>query len=630
MNETHRMGAVSLERITSQTAEAQPPLISLEEFFRNPRRTSFRMSPDGTRLAFLQPWQHRLNIHVQHLETDEVLRVTESDARDITGYLWANNSRLAYVLDTAGDENYRLFSVDPDGRNHRDLTPFDEVKVQLIDDLEDIDPEMLIGMNRRDKRIFDAYRINVHTGELEMIAENPGNISRWVTDNAGRLRAAITSDGVNSSLLYRERESEAFREILTTNFKETLNPLYFTFDDQLLFASSNLDRDKRALVKCDPASGEELEVLFEHPEVDVAGLLRSKAREKITGVTYQTEKRAYHFFDDDRRALQEYLEEQLPGYEVTVASTSRDERKVLVRTYSDKSRGAYYYHDRDNGEFRKLVEVSPWLDKGQLCDMHPIRYESRDGLTIRGYLTLPKGRTPESLPLVVHPHGGPWARDYWGFDPEVQFLANRGYAVLQMNFRSSTGFGRSFWEKGFKEWGKAMQDDITDGVRWLTDRGVADPDRVAIYGGSYGGYATLAGMTFTPELYACGVDYVGVSNIFTFMDSIPPYWEQYRETLYEMVGHPEEEPELLRAASPLFHVDRIQAPLLIAQGANDPRVKKAESDQIVQALRERGIEVPYLVKEDEGHGFKNEENRFEFFRAMEKFLAKHLGGRSLD
>ncbi len=258
--------------------------------------------------------------------------------------------------------------------------------------------------------------------------------------------------------------------------------------------------------------------------------------------------------------------------------------------------------------------------------MKPIQYQSRDGMTIHGYLTLPKGAEAKNLPVVINPHGGPWARDQWGFNPEIQFLANRGYAVLQMNFRGSTGYGRAFWEASFGEWGLKMQDDVSDGVQWLIDQGIADPKRIAIYGGSYGGYTTLAGITFTPELYACAIDYVGVSNLFTFMETIPPYWELYRQMLYEMVGDPDDPTDKTRleATSPVFHVDKIKAPLLIAQGAKDPRVNQAESDQMVAALEAKGIPVEYLLKENEGHGFRNEENRFEFYGAMERFLNQHL------
>jgi dipeptidyl aminopeptidase/acylaminoacyl peptidase len=461
---------------------------------------------------------------------------------------------------------------------------------------------------------------------MEMIAENPGNIQGWLTDNDGKLRMAMTTDGVNHSLLYRETEKEPFKPIVTTNFKERLAPLFFTYDNRFVYMASNLGRDKTAIYKYDIVNNKALELIYEHPDVDVTQLLRSRKRRKITGAAYVTDKRHYHFFDEQRRALQADLEKRLPGYEVVISSSSRDETKILVRTYSDKSLGAYYFYDLNSREFMKIADVSPWLNEEELCDQQPISYESRDGLTIHGYLTLPKGGT-KNLPVVVNPHGGPWARDHWGFNSEAQFLANRGYAVLQMNFRGSTGYGKAFWQAGFKKWGKEMQDDISDGVAWLIDQGIADPGRIGIYGGSYGGYATLAGLAFTPDLYACGVDYVGVSNIFTLLSTLPPYWEPGRQKFYEMVGDPVKDSALLKEVSPVFHADQIKAPLFVAQGANDPRVKKAEADQIVNALKQRGIDVPYMVKENEGHGFHNEENRFDFYRAMEGFLGKHLGGR---
>jgi dipeptidyl aminopeptidase/acylaminoacyl peptidase len=297
---------------------------------------------------------------------------------------------------------------------------------------------------------------------------------------------------------------------------------------------------------------------------------------------------------------------------------------LLSKLWTPKNKIVGYFYDILTEKLTKLANMSPWLKEEHMCEMKPIKYVSRDGLTINGYLTLPTGVDAKNLPVVVNPHGGPWARDNWGFNPEVQFLANRGYAVLQMNFRGSIGYGRDFWEKSFKQWGKAMQDDITDGVNWLINEGIADSKRVAIYGASYGGYATLAGITFTPDLYACAVDYVGVSNLFTFMKTIPPYWKPYLDMMYEMVGDPEKDKELMTAASPVFHVDKIKVPLFVAQGANDPRVVKAESDQMVEALKIKGIDVPYLVKDNEGHGFQNEENRMEFYHEIENFFEKHL------
>lgn len=605
------------------------PLIPMEDFFRNPEKAGFELSPNGEYVSFLMPWQNRLNVHVQKMGEETVTRITSSTERDIVGYGWTSNSRLIYVQDTGGDEDFRVYAVDLDGSNPKDLTPFPNIQARIIDTLEDDDDHIIVGLNKRDARIHDAFRVNVHTGEMTMIAENPGNISSWITDESGKLRAATTADGVSTSLLYRSTEADSFRTLVTTNFKEQIEPLFFGFDGKKLYVVSNIGRDKSAAFEYDPETATFGKMLFEHPEVDVRSLLRSKARKVITGATYVTDKAHYKFFDTERQKLQETLEAKLPkGYEVAVSGMSKDETKVLVVTYGDRTQGAYYFHDTKTGSLLKLADVAPWLKDSDLAEMKPVEYKSRDGLTIHGYLTIPKGVEPKNLPVLVNPHGGPWYRDTWGFNPEVQFLANRGYAVFQMNFRGSTGYGRKFWEASFKQWGRTMQDDITDGVKWLIAEGIADPTRVGIYGASYGGYATLAGVTFTPELYACGVDYVGVSNLFTFMNSIPPYWEPFRKMFYEMVGDPEAEKDMMTAASPFFHVDRIKAPLLVAQGANDPRVNKAESDQIVEALRGRGIDVPYIVKDNEGHGFMNEENRFDFYRQMEQFLAKHLGGRS--
>jgi len=600
----------------------------MEDFFRNVERVYFQISPDGAYISFLMPWEDRMNVHVQKIGEEAVTRITSATHRDVFYYGWASENRLIYAQDVGGDENYHIYAVGVDGSDFLDLTPYEGVQARVIDDLEDDDDHILIGLNQRDPRLHDVFRVNVHTGEMTLLAENPGNIVGWVTDNQGRLRAATTADGVNTSLLYRETEADTFRTVASMSFKEQLEPLFFTFDDQRLYVVSNIGRDKTAIFEYDPATARFGKMIFEHPEVDVSYLLRSKARKVITGASYATDRQRYEFFDDDRRKLQEFVEAQLPGYQVSIAGQSRDETRCLVIKYSDRSMGAYYYHDRKTGEFRKLAELSPWLDENAMAELKPIQYTARDGLVIHGYLTLPRGVEPVNLPVVINPHGGPWYRDHWGFNSEAQFLANRGYAVLQMNFRGSTGYGRAFWEASFKEWGGKMQDDISDAVKWVIDQKIADPKRVAIYGGSYGGYATLAGLAFTPDLYACGVDYVGVSNLFTFLNTIPPYWELGRKMWYEMVGDPEADKELLTARSPAFHVDRIRAPLLVAQGANDPRVKKAESDQIVEALRARGIDVPYIVKDNEGHGFANEENRFDFYRQMEQFLAKHLGGRS--
>lgn len=603
---------------------------TVEDFFRTPEKVAFQLSPNGDYLAYLGPYERRQNIFVQKLGEDKAVRITNETERDIGGYFWSSDKRLVYVKDSGGDENFRLFAVDRDGAHPKDLTPFEGVKIQLIDDLEDIEDELIIGMNKNNPMLFEPYRINIRTGEYTQLAENTDPqepVTAWITDHDGRLRIAIkTIAGVNHSLLYRASEDEDFRVVITTNFKESMEPIFFEFDNgSIVYAVSNIGRDRSEIVRFDLSSGKEAGgAVFAHPEVDAGSLIYSRKRKVVTGAVYTTWKREIRFFDQQRKELQERLERELPGYEVVVTNSNKAEDKFMVRTYSDRSLGAYYYYDQQADRLEKIVEVSPWLNEEDMSPMKPIQYASRDGLTIHGYLTLPKGKPSRMLPVVVNPHGGPWVRDSWGYNPEVQLLASHGYAVLQVNYRGSTGYGRAFWQKGFKQWGRTMQDDITDGVKWLTGEGIADPERVAIYGASYGGYATLAGITFTPELYACGVDYVGVSNLFTFMNTIPPYWKPYLEMLYEMVGHPEHDKELLEAGSPVFHINRIEAPLFVVQGANDPRVNIDESDQIVRSLRSRGIDVPYMVKYNEGHGFSNEENRFEFYKAMLGFLERHV------
>ena len=604
--------------------ENKAPLIPMEDFFRNPEKSSFNISPNGNHIAYMKPWKSRMNVFVMDMITKKEARLTSSQERGIYGFAWLTNKRIGYIKDEGGNENMHFYAVNIDKSNEIDLTPFENVQARIIDDLEDDPNHIIIGLNKRNPQIHDPYRINVNDGKMDMIAENPGNISEWMTDHDGKLRIAITSDGVNTSILHRATESEKFESILTTDFKVSVSPLFFTFDNKNLYVASNRGRDKSAVFKFDLNNAQEEKLIFEHDEVDVSGLMYSRKRKVLTGVNYTVAKNEMTFFDTWRQDIQQKLEENLHGYEVGITSFSEDETKAVVVTYSDKSRGTYYYYDIDKNKLTELGEASPWLNEEDMSDMKPVQYRSRDGLVINGYLTLPKGTNGKNLPVIVNPHGGPWHRDSWGYKSEIQFLANRGFAVFQMNFRGSTGYGREFWEKSFKQWGKLMQDDISDGVNWLIDEGIANPDRIAIYGASYGGYATLAGLTFTPDLYACGIDYVGVSSLFTFMESMPPYWELYRKMLYEMVGHPDKDKELLASASPLLHIDKIKVPLFIAQGANDPRVKKSESDQIVEALQNAGIDVPYMVKNDEGHGFYNEENQFDFYREMEIFLNKHL------
>ncbi|HET7136053.1 MAG TPA: S9 family peptidase [Casimicrobiaceae bacterium] len=608
---------------------ANGDVIPMRDFFRHPDRAYYRISGDGKTLSFMQPWERRMNIYVQPIGSSaEPLRITSEKDRDIPNYFWKGADRVVYTKDFGGDENDHIVVVDRRGGEPLDVTPFPGVKAIIVDPLVEIPGRMLIGLNQRVKEVFDVYDLDLVSGKLTLVAENPGNITSWGADHDGNVRFAIATDGVDQTYLYRDEAKVPFEPVLKTTFRDQFQPLVFTADNKKLYVASNLGRDKVAIVLVDPASAKEAQVVYGRDDVDVQNVAWSRARQRVSFVNYQTGKDERHYLDPDAKELFAKLETKLPGYEVTLQSVTDDETRMIVAATNDRTQGARYLYDRTADSLTKLGDVAPWLPEAKMAAMKPIQYKTRDGLTVNGYLTLPNGVEPAKLPVVVNPHGGPWARDGWGFNPEVQFLANRGYAVLQINYRGSTGYGRKFWEASFKQWGFAMQDDITDGVHWLIKQGIADPKRICIYGGSYGGYATLEGLVKTPDLYACGVDYVGVANLFTFMKTIPPYWKPFLAMMHQMVGDPEKDKERLAAASPALNADRIKAPLLIAQGARDPRVNKDESDQMVAALSKRGIDVPYLVKDNEGHGFHNEENQFDFYEAMEKFLAKYLGSRA--
>ncbi len=620
------------EHEASKEASAKvqpPPVIPMQDFFRNPEKSGYQISPDGQYFSYRAPWKNRMNIFVQKVGDTTAVQVTTDTVRDVSGYFWKGD-RLLYSRDINGDENYIVFSASRDGKEVKALTPEKNVVAGIMDDLHNLpgmETKVLIQMNQRNPQVFDPYLCDIVSGELKPLYDNSkDNFEGWVTDHTGTIRFATKTDGTDNVYYYRASDKEPFTEYMRTGFKDSWSPLLFTFDNKNLIVSHNLNgRDKTAIVEWDLAGKKETKLLFENADYDVSGVDWSRKRQVLTMFTWEGEKAEKSIIDERTKKLYTFLEGKFPGYEVAVASENDDETKRTIWVGSDRVTGRFYYHEDGKDELQLLCDRTPWLKEEQLAEMKPISYTSRDGMTIHGYLTLPVGREAKGLPVVVNPHGGPWARDGWGFNQEVQFLANRGYAVLQMNFRGSTGYGRKHWEASFKQWGKTMQDDVTDGVEWLVKQGIADPKRVAIYGGSYGGYATLAGITFTPDLYACAVDYVGVSDLFTFQRTIPPYWAPFKAMMYEMVGDPVKDSLLLDAASPARHADRIKAPLFVAQGANDPRVKKSESDQMVAALKARGIEVEYMVKDNEGHGFHNEENRFDFYGAMEKFLDQHIG-----
>jgi dipeptidyl aminopeptidase/acylaminoacyl peptidase len=617
----------------AHAASAIPKAYPVRDFFSNPEKAYFRLSEDGRTLGFMQPVSvdgapRRLNVFVQPLQGSKPIgeprRLTAETARDINLYRWKGSNRILYDKDFGGDENFHVVSVDVATGKVTDLTPGDKVRAELLDELPDDPNHILVVHNRRNPEVFDVVRIDLRDGKETVVATNPGDIVGWATDHQGRVRVAFRTDGLKSEVLYRADEKAPFKAIISTDYKTEVAVASFAADNRHLYAISNRGRDRKALVLIDPAKPDAEQLVFEHPQVDLGGATWSRLHKKITEANFVTDRIGHRFFDPATERLYQRIAAKVPGMEVTLQSATKAEDKFIVAASNDRTPGTRFIYDAKADTLSTLAEINPKIAAGDMAPMKPVSYTSRDGLTIHGYLTLPVGREPKALPCVVNPHGGPWARDIWGYNPEVQFLANRGYCVLQMNFRGSTGYGRKFWEASFGQWGLKMQDDITDGVNWLVQQGIADKTRVGIYGASYGGYATLAGVTFTPDLYAAAVNYVGVSNLFTFMNTIPPYWKPELLKFHDMVGHPERDKERMARTSPALHADQIRTPLMVVQGARDPRVNKAESDQMVEALRKRGVEVPYIVKDNEGHGFRNEENQYEFYGAMEQFLGKHL------
>lgn len=617
----------------STAAPTVPKLFPVRDFFSSPERAYFRLSGDGKTLGFMQPvdvgnGQRRRNIFVQALDgsvlVGEPRKLTNETARDITDYYWKGNDTLLYQKDFGGDENFHVVAVNATTGKITDLTPGEKVRAGVLDDLPDDPNHILVSHNRRNPEVFDVYRFDLRDGKETLIAKNPGDIVGWLTDHAGRLRIAIRTEGLNTIVQYRDGDSGDFKPIVTTDYKTEVTPAFFDADNRKLYAISNRGRDKKALVLIDPDKPSVEEVIYAHPEVDVANATWSRARNRLATAEFITAKSDRKVFDPAVESIYQSLAGKLPGMENRLQVSNKTEDKFIVASGSDRWEGSRYLYDATAGTLSKLSDLNEKLPAEAMAPMKPVQYTSRDGLPINGYLTLPVGRPAKNLACIINPHGGPWARDVWGFNPEVQFLANRGYCVLQMNFRGSTGYGRTFWEASFNQWGLKMQDDVTDGAQWLIKQGIADPKRLGIYGGSYGGYTTLAGVAFTPDLYAAAVDYVGVSNLFTFLNTIPPYWKPELPKFIDMIGDPVKDKERLTATSPALHADKIRTPLFIAQGARDPRVNKDESDQVVAALKKRGVDVQYMVKDNEGHGFQNEENQYEFYGAMEAFFGKHL------
>ena len=627
------------------TAMAQtglPPLIDREIFFGNPEIASAQLSPDGKFIAFRKPYKDTMNLWVKKAGEpfDSARLITAETKRPIRSYFWSRDSKyILFVNDFGGDENFNVYAVDPaapaaagaEVPPTRNLTDMKKVRA-FIYDVPRSDPDVIyVGLNNRDARWHDLYKLHISSGERQLIRENTERFDGYSFDNAGKLRLAtrVTESGDNE-ILRLDADGKATK-IYSCSVFESCSPVRFHKDNRRAYMVTNKgDVDLMRLVLFDPETGKE-EIVESDPDnrVDFGNARFSDVTDEIIYTLYQDDKPRIYFKNKAAEADYKLVREKLGGKQVAFGSSTADEMKYIVTAFSDTEPGETYLFDRKTKELTKQFRIRDRLPREALAEVKPVRYKSSDGLEIPAYLTLPKGVPAKNLPTVIMPHGGPWARDTWGFFSYAQFMANRGYAVLTPNFRGSTGYGKKFLDAGNKQWGDKMQDDLTWGVKYLVDQGIADPKRVGIWGGSYGGYATLAGITFTPELYAAAVAEVAPSNLITLLETIPPYWESGRAIFYKRMGDPttaEGKAQLMRQ-SPLTHAAKIKTPLLITQGANDPRVNKRESDQIVIALRERNYPVEYLVAPDEGHGYARPVNNMAVLAAAERFLAKHLKGR---
>lgn len=625
---------------------AEAELIPRRVLFGNPERVSPSLSPDAGQLAWLAPHNGALNVwcvalrpgtgHDVDLGAARVL--TDDSDRGIRVFSWAPDGRhIMYLQDAGGDENWRLYDVDTTSGERRDLTPYEGVQARIVASEPTRPGEVLVGLNKDNPQLHDVYRLDLTSGELVKEVENPGFIG-WLADSDLQVRCAVGPNPDGSHVLFVRAAPDAdgadgaddagWKPLLTFDYEDALvsEPLSFNSSGDAILAITPASSDTARLVTIDVASGAS-KVIAEEPGADIESVRLHPVTNAPQVAVFRKDRLGYKALEPSVEPDLEKLQALHHG-DLLFAGGDVADRNWLVGFTNDTGPVPYYVYDRESRTARFLFDHQPELSNYELAPMEPFSLSSRDGLVLHGYATFPPGAGRSHLPTVLNVHGGPWGRDTWGFDPEAQWLANRGYLCLQVNFRGSTGYGKAFLNAGDREWGGKMHDDLVDTVRYSVAQGWADPAKVAIFGGSYGGYAALVGATFTPGLFCCAVDIVGPSNLKTLIETIPPYWAPLVAQFHRRVGDPAEDEEFLWSRSPLSRVEDIRVPLLIAQGANDPRVKQAESEQIVAALRAAGIDHEYLLFPDEGHGFAKPENRLRFYAAAERFLARHLGGRS--
>lgn len=594
--------------------------IPIRDFFKTPEKSFFKISPDGKYISYLKPFHGKQNLFIQSLADNKEIDVTSFTDYPVNDYFWTFANQLVFSQDLVAEDQFKMYNFDVPTQKARDILCLEKVRIRMLNRNRKQHDIITIATNKRDPGIFDIYRLNIRTGEMQPYLMNPGNFTNWYPDLDGDIRLVKSSDGVNETILYRPDDKTPFKPIIVNNFKNSVEPVAFTGEKNNFYALSNVNRDKTALVEIDAETGKEGKLIYASDAADISRVDYHRYRHRLELVSWEEAKPQKHIMDPAIAGIYNNLQEQLKGYEINIVDRDTSEEKFIVNTYTDRDPGSYYLYESSTKKLSKLADLNSSINPAQLCEMKPVSYRASDGLVINGYLTLPQGDNQTNLPVVVMPHDGPWRRDRWKYSDEVQFLANRGYAVFQMNYRGSTGYGKAFHSAGFKQVGGKIQSDITDGVKWLIDTKVANPKKIAIYGGGFGGFSALYGVSFHPDMYSCAVTQYGLINFFTYIKDAPPFLKPYQKMTYEMVGNPETDADQLRAISPIFHTDKIKVPVLMFQGGKDPSANLSEINQFVRDLKKHDVAVKYFLKPNERKIFRQEHNRVQMYTEIEKFL----------
>jgi dipeptidyl aminopeptidase/acylaminoacyl peptidase len=600
--------------------------IPISDFFKTPEESTFRLSPDGKYISYLKPYKGKQNLFIKSLADGKEQRATSFTDYSIREYSWTYNDQVVFIQDIISLDEFSLFSLDLSTLKSHNILSIEKGRIRLLNNQNKKAPDIItIAMNKRDPANFDIYRINIKSGEIKPYIINPGNLTEWFPDDDGKIRLVKASDGVDETILYRADDNSPFKPIIKNNFKNRVAPIAFTGEKDNFYALSNVNQDKTALVEIDALSGKELRVVLSCEKADISKVDYSKSKHRLELAVCEEEKPTKHFLNDSIKHIYDKLSRQLLNTEINIVGRDSAENKFIVFTYTDRNPGTYYLYEKAGEKLTKLGDINSSIKPEELCVMKPISFKARDGLLINGYLTLPQGSKTTDLPVVVMPHDLPWrSRNTWQYSDEVQFLANRGYAVFQVNYRGSSGYGKAFNNAGFKQAGGKIQDDITDGVNWLISQGIANSKKIAIMGTGFGGFSALNGVSFHPEIYNCAISQSGLINFFTYIKDVPPYLKPRLQMTYEMIGNPESDAEQLREISPVFHTDKIKAPLLIFQGAKDERANISELNQFVRDLKKQNVPITYFLKPNERNVFRNEHNRLEMYTEIEKFLDKNM------